>query len=86
MFTTIKRRKILCSQSKSSNEEVFIKGMFRIIWLKLVRQGKVKDIYELDNGHLLFHFSDRISAFDVRMATLVPHKGEILCSFAKFWF
>ena len=46
----------------------------------------MKDIYESDNGHLLFHFSDRISAFDVKMATLVPPKGEILCSFAKFWF
>ena len=72
--------------SESSEEEVFIDGMFRSVCLKLVRQGKVKDIYELDNGHLLFHFSDRISAFDIRMATLVPHKGEILCSFAKFWF
>jgi phosphoribosylaminoimidazole-succinocarboxamide synthase len=60
--------------------------MFRRICLKLLRRGKVKDIYESDNGHLLLHFSDRISAFDVKMATLVPHKGEILCSFAKFWF
>jgi phosphoribosylaminoimidazole-succinocarboxamide synthase len=54
--------------------------------MKLVRRGKVKDIYELSNGHLLFHFSDRVSAFDIRLATLVPQKGEVLCSFAKFWF
>ena len=51
-----------------------------------MRRGKVKDIYELSNGHLLFHFSDRVSAFDIRLATLVPQKGEVLCSFAKFWF
>jgi phosphoribosylaminoimidazole-succinocarboxamide synthase len=63
--------------SESSEEEVFINGMFRSVCLKLVRHGKVKDIYELDNGNLLFHFSDRISAFDIRMATLVPHKGDI---------
>jgi phosphoribosylaminoimidazole-succinocarboxamide synthase len=54
--------------------------------LKLIRRGKVKDIYELENGHLLLHFSDRISAYDVKMATMVPQKGKILCRFAKFWF
>ncbi|MDQ5842163.1 MAG: phosphoribosylaminoimidazolesuccinocarboxamide synthase [Thermoproteota archaeon] len=52
----------------------------------MVRSGKVKDIYELDNGNILFHFSDRISAFDIKMATPVPRKGEVLCKFAEFWF
>ncbi|MEO9363530.1 MAG: phosphoribosylaminoimidazolesuccinocarboxamide synthase, partial [Nitrososphaera sp.] len=33
--------------------------------LRLIRKGKVKDIYELDDGNILFHFSDRVSAFDV---------------------
>ncbi|HEX6282636.1 MAG TPA: phosphoribosylaminoimidazolesuccinocarboxamide synthase [Nitrososphaera sp.] len=51
-----------------------------------MRSGKVKDIYELDSGNILFHFSDRISAFDVKMATLIPKKGEVLCKFAEFWF
>ncbi|HEX2472905.1 MAG TPA: phosphoribosylaminoimidazolesuccinocarboxamide synthase [Nitrososphaera sp.] len=51
-----------------------------------MRRGKVKDIYELDSGNILFHFSDRISAFDVKMATLIPKKGEVLCKFAEFWF
>ncbi|MDP8889149.1 MAG: phosphoribosylaminoimidazolesuccinocarboxamide synthase [Thermoproteota archaeon] len=51
-----------------------------------MRSGKVKDIFELDNGNILFHFSDRISAFDVKMATPVPKKGEVLCKFAEFWF
>jgi phosphoribosylaminoimidazole-succinocarboxamide synthase len=54
--------------------------------MRLTRSGKVKDIYELDNGNILFHFSDRISAFDVKMATPVPKKGEVLCKFAEFWF
>ena len=69
-----------------TDAEVFIRITSRGISLKLIRSGKVKDIYELKNGNLLFHFSDRISAFDIKMATLVPRKGEILCSFAKFWF
>jgi phosphoribosylaminoimidazole-succinocarboxamide synthase len=54
--------------------------------MKLIRKGKVKDIYELENGNLLFHFSDRISAFDIQMTNLVPRKGEILCKFTEFWF
>jgi phosphoribosylaminoimidazole-succinocarboxamide synthase len=54
--------------------------------MRLIRSGKVKDIYELDSGNILFHFSDRISAFDVKMATPIPKKGEVLCKFAEFWF
>lgn len=54
--------------------------------MRLTRSGKVKDIYELDSGNILFHFSDRISAFDVKMATPIPKKGEVLCKFAEFWF
>ena len=49
--------------------------------MRLVRKGKVKDIYELDDGNILFHFSDRVSAFDVKMATPIPRKGEVLCRF-----
>jgi phosphoribosylaminoimidazole-succinocarboxamide synthase len=54
--------------------------------MRLMRTGKVKDIYELESGNILFHFSDRISAFDVKMATPIPKKGEVLCKFAEFWF
>jgi phosphoribosylaminoimidazole-succinocarboxamide synthase len=54
--------------------------------MRLLRQGKVKDIYELDDGNILFHFTDRVSAFDVRMATPIPKKGEVLCKFGAFWF
>lgn len=54
--------------------------------LKFLRSGKVKDLYELDDGNLLFHFSDRVSAFDVKFPTLIPRKGEVLCRFAEFWF
>lgn len=53
---------------------------------RLIRRGKVKDLYELDSGNILFHFSDRISAFDVKMATPIPKKGEVLCRFGEFWF
>lgn len=54
--------------------------------LKFLRSGKVKDIYETDDGNLVFHFSDRVSAFDVKFHTPIPRKGEVLCKFAEFWF
>src|SRR5574338_212521 len=54
--------------------------------LKFIRSGKVKDIYELPDGDIVFHFSDRVSAFDVKFPTPIPKKGEVLCRFAEFWF
>jgi phosphoribosylaminoimidazole-succinocarboxamide synthase len=54
--------------------------------MRMIRKGKVKDLYELDNGNILFYFSDRVSAFDIKMLTSIPRKGEVLCKFAKFWF
>jgi phosphoribosylaminoimidazole-succinocarboxamide synthase len=53
---------------------------------KLLRKGKVKNIYILPDAKLLFEFSNRVSAFDVVLPTPIPRKGEVLCKFAKFWF
>ena len=54
--------------------------------MKLVHSGKVKDVYELDKKNLLFHFTDRVSVYDLPMITDIKGKGEILCKFAEFWF
>jgi len=48
--------------------------------------GKVRDIYEVDDRHLLMVTSDRISAFDVVMAEEIPHKGRVLTAMSAFWF
>jgi phosphoribosylaminoimidazole-succinocarboxamide synthase len=53
--------------------------------LPLVASGKVRDIYELDDKHLLFVTSDRISAFDVVMAEPIPNKGRVLTAMTAFW-
>jgi phosphoribosylaminoimidazole-succinocarboxamide synthase len=53
---------------------------------RFVRSGKVKDIYELDADHLLFYFTDRVSAFDVILPSTIPRKGEVLCKLSAFWF
>jgi len=54
--------------------------------LKFIASGKVKDLYSLDGETLLFKFSDRVSAFDVKFKENIPKKGEVLCKFAEFWF
>lgn len=54
--------------------------------LRFVASGKVKDIYEVDSETLLFRFSDRVSAYDVKFKQHIPRKGEVLCRFAEFWF
>jgi len=54
--------------------------------MKFIHSGKVKDVYEIDTKFLLFHFTDRVSAYDVPMITDIKGKGEILCKFAEFWF
>ncbi|HKQ21843.1 MAG TPA: phosphoribosylaminoimidazolesuccinocarboxamide synthase [Nitrososphaeraceae archaeon] len=54
--------------------------------MKFIHSGKVKDVYELNNENLLFHFTDRVSAYDVPMVTDIKGKGEILCKFAELWF
>ncbi|MGD0318269.1 MAG: phosphoribosylaminoimidazolesuccinocarboxamide synthase [Nitrososphaerales archaeon] len=53
---------------------------------RFVRSGKVKDIYELDDGHLLFRFTDRVSAYDVVLPTVIPRKGEVLCKLGAHLF
>jgi len=54
--------------------------------MKLIRQGKVKDVYEVDSHSLEFVFSDKISVFDKIIPSLIPHKGETLCRSSAFWF
>ena len=49
-------------------------------------RGKVRDIYEVDERHLLMVTSDRISAFDVVLPTPIPDKGRVLTGLSLFWF
>ena len=54
--------------------------------MKFLTSGKVKDLYDVDESTILFKFSDRVSAFDVKFNQDIPKKGEVLCKFAEFWF
>lgn len=52
----------------------------------LLHRGKVRDIYAVDEQHLLIVQTDRLSAFDVILPDPVPGKGQILTTLSNFWF
>ena len=51
----------------------------------LINKGKVRDLYDVDDKHLLIVTTDRLSAFDVILPTPIPGKGKILTETAQFW-
>jgi phosphoribosylaminoimidazole-succinocarboxamide synthase len=53
--------------------------------LKLAKQGKVRDIYEIEDKYLIVS-TDRLSAFDVIMEDGIPQKGKVLNKISEFWF
>ena len=54
--------------------------------MEFLNSGKVKDVYDMGDGTLLFKFSNRVSAYDVKFHDEIPKKGQVLCKFAQFWF
>lgn len=54
--------------------------------LKLRARGKVRDIYDIDDKHMLIVTTDRLSAFDVILPDPIPGKGRVLTSVSNFWF
>ncbi len=58
----------------------------RVTGLSRISQGKVRDIYAVDDEHLLIVTTDRLSAFDVVLPDPIPGKGEVLTRLSEFWF
>jgi len=54
--------------------------------LPLIGRGKVRDIYSVDDDHLLLVTTDRLSAYDVVMPDPIPGKGQVLTEISLFWF
>ena len=54
--------------------------------LKLRARGKVRDIYDIDDKHMLIVTTDRLSAFDVILPDPIPGKGRVLTRISNFWF
>jgi phosphoribosylaminoimidazole-succinocarboxamide synthase len=54
--------------------------------LELLHRGKVRDVYAIDKDRVLLVATDRISAFDCVLPTLIPRKGEVLTQLSAFWF
>jgi phosphoribosylaminoimidazole-succinocarboxamide synthase len=53
---------------------------------ELLKRGKVRDVYTVDDDHLLIVATDRVSAFDCILPTPIARKGEVLTSLSRFWF
>ena len=51
-----------------------------------LRSGKVRDLFRMPDGRILLAASDRISAFDVVLPSLIPDKGRVLTGVSRFWF
>jgi phosphoribosylaminoimidazole-succinocarboxamide synthase len=58
----------------------------RLAGLERIHQGKVRDIYGIDDRHMLIVTTDRLSAFDVVLPDPIPGKGQVLTSISNFWF
>ena len=54
--------------------------------LERLHEGKVRDIYAVDEATMLIVTTDRLSAFDVVLPDPIPGKGEVLNSISNFWF
>ena len=54
--------------------------------LPLIARGKVRDIYGIDDKHMLIITTDRLSAFDVILPDPIPAKGRVLTAVSNFWF
>jgi len=54
--------------------------------LSRIGRGKVRDIYSVDDDHLLLVATDRLSAYDVILPDPVPGKGQVLTEISNFWF
>ena len=63
-----------------------IVGETNIPELKLLKRGKVRDIYIIDDKNLLIVATDRISAFDYVLHNLIPYKGYVLTGISVYWF
>jgi phosphoribosylaminoimidazole-succinocarboxamide synthase len=54
--------------------------------LPRIGRGKVRDIYSVDDEHLLIVTTDRLSAYDVVLPDPIPGKGRVLTELSNFWF
>ena len=58
----------------------------QVAGLARLHQGKVRDIYAIDEQHMLIVTTDRLTAFDVVLPDPIPGKGRVLTQISNFWF
>ena len=60
-----------------------MQGAFK---MKKIISGKVREVYDLEDGRMVIVTTDRISAFDVILPTMITDKGKVLNALSNFWF
>ncbi len=54
--------------------------------MKKIISGKVREVYDLEDGRMVIVTTDRISAFDVILPVMIPNKGKVLNALSEYWF
>lgn len=54
--------------------------------MKKIISGKVREVYDLEDGRMVIVTTDRISAFDVILPTMITDKGRVLNALSNYWF
>jgi len=72
--------------SSTTSDQTAVNPVMPAPDLPLLYRGKVRDVYAVNDQHLLMLASDRLSAFDVILPDAIPGKGEILTQLSNFWF
>ncbi len=67
-------------------ESITVVSESAIAGLSLLYRGKVRDVYSIGEDQVLLVATDRLSAFDCVLPTLIPYKGEVLTQLSAFWF
>src|SRR6478672_9355774 len=74
------------SRTSARSSTVWRSSPWRCPVAELAAQGKVRDLYDVDDDRLLLVATDRISAFDVVLPDPIPDKGRVLTGLSLFWF
>ncbi len=73
-------------RNKIGNTLIAKSNFLELLKMKKIISGKVREVYDLEDGRMVIVTTDRISAFDVILPTMITDKGKVLNALSNFWF
>ncbi|HOJ26675.1 MAG TPA: phosphoribosylaminoimidazolesuccinocarboxamide synthase, partial [Candidatus Saccharicenans sp.] len=67
------------------DKSLMVVGDVELPGIPVFKKGKVRNVFDLGD-RLLIIATDRISAFDFVLPSLIPYKGQVLTQLSRFWF